>query len=156
MLQALKLTVKPNGTAKRVGLQSGDILVAYNGKPVGSPESLVTATQATLGQPAGVPMQVVRQGAILDFSAEGGPLGVIAVAVTASNLTELCEQSRAIAPAATAAPAAPMEVVVTDISMPFSSMVTFMVKWAIASIPAFVILVAIFAFIAGMLRGLMH
>jgi uncharacterized membrane protein YvbJ len=34
-------------------------------------------------------------------------------------------------------------VVVTDIRMPFGSMVTFMVKWAIASVPAMVILVII-------------
>lgn len=33
------------------------------------------------------------------------------------------------------------EIVVTDIHMPFGSMVTFMVKWAIASIPALIILV---------------
>jgi len=32
------------------------------------------------------------------------------------------------------------EVVVTDIKMPFASMVLFMIKWAIASIPAFIIL----------------
>ena len=31
-------------------------------------------------------------------------------------------------------------VVVTDIDMPFLSMVTFMVKWVLASIPAFLIL----------------
>ena len=31
-------------------------------------------------------------------------------------------------------------VVVTDIRMPFLSMVVFMVKWVIASIPAFIIL----------------
>ncbi len=32
------------------------------------------------------------------------------------------------------------QVIVTDIRMPFWSMVTFMVKWVIASIPAFLIL----------------
>jgi len=32
------------------------------------------------------------------------------------------------------------EVVVTDIKMPFMSMVVFMIKWAIASIPAFMLL----------------
>ena len=31
-------------------------------------------------------------------------------------------------------------VVVTDISMPFLSMMIFMIKWVIASIPAFIIL----------------
>lgn len=35
------------------------------------------------------------------------------------------------------------KVVVTDIDMPFGSMVSFMVKWAIASIPAFLILLII-------------
>jgi hypothetical protein len=35
------------------------------------------------------------------------------------------------------------EVVVTDIRMPFGSMVVFMVKWAVAAIPAFVILVLV-------------
>ena len=34
------------------------------------------------------------------------------------------------------------EVVVTDIKMSFSSMVVFMVKWAIATIPAIIILTA--------------
>lgn len=35
------------------------------------------------------------------------------------------------------------EVIVTNIKMPFWSMVVFMVKWAIASIPAFLILAAV-------------
>ena len=36
------------------------------------------------------------------------------------------------------------EVVVTDVEMRFGSMVKFMVKWTIASIPAFIILVVLF------------
>ena len=43
-------------------------------------------------------------------------------------------------------------VVVTDIKMPFSSMVVFMVKWAVASIPATIILV-LAAAVAIMLFG---
>ena len=39
------------------------------------------------------------------------------------------------------------KVIVTDIQMPFGSMVVFMVKWVIASIPALIIL-AILAFFA--------
>jgi hypothetical protein len=35
------------------------------------------------------------------------------------------------------------EVVVVDVSVPFGSMVVFMVKWAIASIPAFLILIVL-------------
>ena len=40
-------------------------------------------------------------------------------------------------------------VTVTDIDMPFMSMVTFMVKWSIATIPAFIILFIIGLVVAG-------
>jgi hypothetical protein len=43
------------------------------------------------------------------------------------------------------------EVVVTDIRMPFISMVMFMVKWAIASIPAMVILLVLGSFLWAVL-----
>lgn len=45
-------------------------------------------------------------------------------------------------------------VVVVDVKMPFMSMVTFMVKWAIASIPAIIILLLLGAVVAGVLGGL--
>jgi|WetSurMetagenome_2_1015567.scaffolds.fasta_scaffold246647_2 hypothetical protein len=45
-------------------------------------------------------------------------------------------------------------VVVTDIRMPFWSMVTFMVKWAFASIPAIIILSCIFGIIMAVLAAL--
>jgi hypothetical protein len=48
------------------------------------------------------------------------------------------------------------EVVVTDIRMPFWSMVWFMVKWVIASIPAFIILATIFGLLAGFVVALMN
>jgi len=47
------------------------------------------------------------------------------------------------------------EVTVVDIRMPFWSMVVFMVKWAIASIPAIIILVVIGVMIAGFMGGLL-
>jgi hypothetical protein len=43
-----------------------------------------------------------------------------------------------------------LEVIVTDIHMPFPSMVMFMVKWAIASIPAMIILILLGAFFWAM------
>jgi len=46
------------------------------------------------------------------------------------------------------------EVVIKDIQMSFISMVVFMVKWAIASIPALVILFIIFAVVSGLFGGL--
>ena len=45
------------------------------------------------------------------------------------------------------------EVVVTDIDIPFGSMVKFMVKWSLASIPAFIILVVIFSIIFAIFGG---
>ena len=41
-------------------------------------------------------------------------------------------------------PPAQPRVIVTDIQMSFGSMVVFMVKWALAAIPAFIILASIF------------
>ena len=46
------------------------------------------------------------------------------------------------------------EVVITDIKMPFWSMVMFMVKWAIAAIPAIIILTLLFAIASGVIKGL--
>ncbi|MHA2204102.1 MAG: hypothetical protein ACW991_10475 [Candidatus Hodarchaeales archaeon] len=42
-------------------------------------------------------------------------------------------------------------VVVTDIKMPFGSMVVFMVKWAVATIPAIIILTVIGSLIFAVL-----
>ena len=46
------------------------------------------------------------------------------------------------------------EVVVTDVKMPFGSMVVFMVKWAIATIPAIIILSVVGSIIFGLLRAI--
>ncbi len=46
------------------------------------------------------------------------------------------------------------QVTVVDIKMPFWSMVIFMVKWAIAAIPAILILVLLGAVLTGILDAL--
>lgn len=46
-------------------------------------------------------------------------------------------------------------VVVSDIEMPFMSMVKFMVKWALASIPAFIVLGILYAVVMGVFIGLL-
>lgn len=46
-------------------------------------------------------------------------------------------------------------VVVTDIRMSFLSMVVFMVKWVVASIPAFIILSLIGSMLMMLLSGMM-
>jgi len=63
-------------------------------------------------------------------------------------------------PEASAGPAQPIRVSVTDFQMPFGSMVVLMVKWVLASIPALLILgaiaavfwTALFALVAVVLR----
>ncbi len=47
------------------------------------------------------------------------------------------------------------EVIVTDIQMPFMSMVIFMVKWIVASIPAFFVLGIITSIFMGVFGGMM-
>ena len=56
-----------------------------------------------------------------------------------------------------AAPVSPrMQVVVTDIDMPFMSMVIFIVKWTIAAIPAMIILFILGGIAAVVLGGIFH
>ena len=45
------------------------------------------------------------------------------------------------------------KVIVTDIEMPFISMVIFMVKWAVASIPAVIILMIGVSAAVGLIMG---
>lgn len=46
------------------------------------------------------------------------------------------------------------KVSVSDVSMPFGSMVVFILKWTLASIPAMLIIVIIALIIAGLFGGL--
>ena len=46
-------------------------------------------------------------------------------------------------------------VIVTDVKMPFLSMVVFMVKWAIASIPAIIILTVLATIVMGVMGRMM-
>lgn len=49
--------------------------------------------------------------------------------------------------------AASKEVIVTDVSMPFWSMVVFMIKWSFASIPALVIMAMVWAIVGVFTAG---
>jgi hypothetical protein len=49
----------------------------------------------------------------------------------------------------------PKRVIVVDLQMPFLSIVVLMVKWALASIPAIVILGVIFSLVTSMMGSLM-
>lgn len=47
------------------------------------------------------------------------------------------------------------KVIVVDLQMPFFSIVVLMVKWALASIPALIILAVIFSVVTGLTGGLL-
>lgn len=47
------------------------------------------------------------------------------------------------------------KVIVVDLQMPFFSIVVLMVKWALASIPAIIILAIIFSITTGFMGGLL-
>jgi len=54
-------------------------------------------------------------------------------------------------------PQEPARVVVVDLQMPFLSMVVLMVKWALAAIPALMILFFIMSLFSGLLfNGMFH
>jgi serine protease Do len=58
---ALVATVSPGGAADKAGLEPGDVIVAYNGKPVRNQDELVQAVVATRPGTT-VPVRVVRDG----------------------------------------------------------------------------------------------
>ena len=49
----------------------------------------------------------------------------------------------------------PSTVIVVDLQMPFFSIVILMVKWALASIPAIIILATLFSIVTGFMGGMM-
>ena len=71
--------------------------------------------------------------------AEYGTTDVLAAAPTPAIARTVVPSDRADARVADD-PAAPVPVVVTDLQMPFWSMVVFLVKWTLAAIPALIIL----------------
>ncbi len=48
-----------------------------------------------------------------------------------------------------------VRVAVTDFDMPFGSMVSFMIKWALASVPAIILLAALWAIVVAVISGFM-
>jgi len=52
-------------------------------------------------------------------------------------------------------PDEPSKVIVVDLQMPFFSIVVLMVKWALASIPALIILAVIFSIVTAFTGGMM-
>ncbi len=58
---ALVATVSPGGAADKAGLEPGDVIIAYNGKPIRNQDELVQAVVATRPGTT-VPVRIVREG----------------------------------------------------------------------------------------------
>jgi serine protease Do len=58
---ALVATVSPGGAADKGGLEPGDVIIAYNGKPIRNQDDLVQAVVATKPGTT-VPVRIVREG----------------------------------------------------------------------------------------------
>lgn len=130
--------VNMQGQAANVGIQLDDIIVSYNGKSLQSPDDLALAMEeAKLQRLMAVDIVVNRNHQPLTFTASLEPLGV---------------QLAKVAAQAIVSEISPVKIV--DVQMPFSSMVMFMVKLALASIPACIILAIFWAAIMAILAGI--
>ena len=78
------------------------------------------------------------------------------IEVTIPNKTrEPVPSSSAVDRRKTTAANRPEAVVITDIKMPFGSMIVFMVKWALAAIPALILLFIIYSILFGIFGAML-
>lgn len=141
MDQALRIaSVVPDSNAARANLERGDILISYAEARVTNGDDLNAAVTRSSDLPGPVLAEIIRGGTIHAVEVATGPLGIY------STETEVdiaaAKSGAAIAGGQiTTRPEPPVtRVEVVDINMPFFSMVGFMVKWALASVPAALIL----------------
>jgi uncharacterized protein YbjQ (UPF0145 family) len=81
-----KITVIKEGqNAEACGLQSGDIIIEYDGRVISTPEELSEAIEAARGQVA-VAVSIMRDGAPLVVTVAPGALGIVMVPVDGSEL----------------------------------------------------------------------
>lgn len=122
--------VEDGGQASQLGIIVGDIVISYNGEVVNSKEVLLSLMELVKSHPQDiVPILVQRGGSFLSFDASSKSLGV--------KLEEVLEEAQE---EKITFKANNNKMTIVDIQMPFWSMVVFMVKAAIAFIPAFFIL----------------
>lgn len=112
----------------------------------------------------GVVYEKFLQRQALMAAGDAGPMSVApAVRGNGGRLVPCQDCGRKISPAARFCPACGWqgagdnesgEVAVVDVKMPFMSMVTFMVKWAVAAIPAIIILLFLVMVFGEVLKAL--
>lgn len=131
------IEVEAQGQADNLGIQLDDIMASYNGKSLSSVDDLTHAiTEARRQQLTAVQILVYRNQQPLTFDASLAPLGVQLAKVATPAIISAISQVK-----------------IVDVQMPFSSMVVFMIKLAIAAIPACIILALFCSLIIATLFG---
>ncbi|MCP4595740.1 PDZ domain-containing protein [Neptuniibacter sp.] len=132
-------TVKDQGQAAELGFQQGDILKDYDGNPIQTNRDLsVCVGKAKSQGKENVTLTLLRNDEPIEIElTTSAPLGLVCT-------EEDVKPKKRVKPL-------PQEVVVTDINMSFISMVFFMVKWSLASIPAIAIVMFIYGILAAMI-----
>lgn len=164
MQMALRLAaLKPDGAAARAGLREGDLLLGADGRAWRDSGDMLAAIDAATTRNRPSTWRVHRDGEHLSFDLPPGALGITAEPTPVEGLDALRERAGLALHAPTAPAAAVtapsgegavLQVHVVDFDMPFINMVVFMVKWAIAAIPALIILAILCALVAGILGGM--
>ncbi|MAY03832.1 MAG: hypothetical protein CMQ38_12755 [Gammaproteobacteria bacterium] len=126
-----------NSYGKTIGFIEEDLILSFNGEELYTVDELRERIKTNTASK--VIYTVLRNNQVITISGESIPLGIRFNPQTSSN------QSKPSISVSNS------EVAVIDIKMPFGSMVVFMVKWAIAAIPAFIILFFLFTFFMGLL-----
>lgn len=132
------IEVYAQGQADNLGILLDDIIVSYNANNLQSPDDLALAIQdAKLQRLTAVEIMVKRNHELLTFAANLEPLGVQLANVAAQAISSEIGQVK-----------------IVNVQMPFSSMVLFMIKLAIASIPACIVLAILWSVIMAVLAGI--
>lgn len=72
--------VLPGGQAERIGLETGDLVLTYDGQPVRTNDEIRNAQAMALGSTDPIPITVKRRNEEIEFNVRPGPLGVMPVA----------------------------------------------------------------------------
>ena len=144
MSNILKVSVVKEGSqGEKIGIRVGDVISSYNGTPVHSNIEFSNAIhKAKESETNSTRIGIRREEQDLVFEVTTDPLGID------------CIETSEIMPKSAELKSDYQEIVIKDIQMSFVSMVVFMIKWVLASIPAFIILAVLFAIISAIFGSL--
>ena len=140
--------IKTSGLGNQAGLLLCDVIKSYDDQEVTTLKELRSAiahAKNSLSPNSTVEITVQRNREKIKLSVGLGDLGVLFP-------SQIVKESPKKLISGSQDPMGVQKVIVADVSMPFMSMVVFMVKWALASIPAFIILAIIISLLTSLFR----